>query len=309
MKKEVKKSPIFYMGNKERLIKKGLLELFPKEIGTLIEPFCGSGVVSINVKANKYLMNDNNQDVIGLLNLFKENNEEQIIEHINKRVEEFNLNKSGEETRTTDNNPFVRDFYKEKYNNFRKFYNETFPKNILDLYTLTFYSHSNITRFSGVKEEGNMGDFRKFNVSFGNGNFDLNKHGEKIKNGCEFFSQKNVFLNNKDYKEMFEAIDSDTFIYCDPPYLNTLAVYNEKRDCGGWNIDNDYELFASLKTMNDRGVKFGLSNVYENKGKVNQHLIDWVEENGFNVHFFKDFNYTAMGKGNANTTEVYICNY
>lgn len=308
-KNKVKKSPVFYMGSKERLIKRGLIDLFPENIETFIEPFCGSGIVSINTNAKKIKLNDNNGDVIALLKVFKEKSHEEIIGHIQKRVEEFSLNVPGDETRTTLGNTEVRNHYKDKYNTFRSFYNETFPKNLLDLYTLTYFSHTNIVRFSGKKEEGHVGDLRKFNASFGNGCFDLEKHKEKIINGCDFFSQDNVSLNNGDFKNMFKEVDADTFVYCDPPYLNTLAVYNEKRDCGGWNIDNDYELFAELDKLNEQGVKFGMSNVFENKGKINQHLIDWVEEKGYKVHFFDGFSYSAMGKGNSKSVEVYIYNY
>lgn len=299
------------MGNKERLINKGLLELFPKDINYFVEPFCGSGVVSLNVKANNYLLNDNNGDVIALLNIFKSNTKEEITKHISDRIKEFGLNETTADVRQGVNEE-VRNFYKEKYNTFRDFYNMSLEKNVLDLYTLTYYSHSNLMRFSG---KGNFNvpranDLRKFNVSFGNQSYSNNKHGEKIQNGCDFFSKENVALYNEDFREVFKCIATEgTFIYCDPPYLNTTAVYNEKRDCGGWNIDSDYRLFDCLDVLHQKGGKFGLSNVFENKGIINQHLIDWVEENGYKVHFFSGFSYAAMGKGNAKSVEVYICNY
>ena len=46
-------SPIFYMGNKKKIIKKGLIDLFPKEIDVMVELFGGSSIVSMNTKANK----------------------------------------------------------------------------------------------------------------------------------------------------------------------------------------------------------------------------------------------------------------
>lgn len=47
---EVIISPIFYMGNKKRLIKKGLIDLFLKNIDVFVDLFSGSGVVSMNTK-------------------------------------------------------------------------------------------------------------------------------------------------------------------------------------------------------------------------------------------------------------------
>jgi site-specific DNA-adenine methylase len=67
------------MGNKERLIKKGLIDLFPKQINRFIDLFCGSGIVSMNVNANSYILNDCNETIINLLKYFKENNAEETI--------------------------------------------------------------------------------------------------------------------------------------------------------------------------------------------------------------------------------------
>ena len=55
MKKECIISPIFYMGNKKKLIMKGLIDLFPKDINMFVDLFSGSAVVSMNVKANIYI--------------------------------------------------------------------------------------------------------------------------------------------------------------------------------------------------------------------------------------------------------------
>lgn len=57
-----------------------------------------------------------------------------------------------------------------------------------------------------------------------------------------------------------------------------------------------------------KGVKWGMSNVFVNKGNVNEHLIKWCEENNWHVYHLNK-TYSALGKGNANSDEVYICNY
>ena len=54
----MKISPIFYMRNKKKLIKKGLIDLFPKDINVFVEPFGGTGIISMNVAANMFLIND-----------------------------------------------------------------------------------------------------------------------------------------------------------------------------------------------------------------------------------------------------------
>ena len=51
-----------------------------------------------------------------------------------------------------------------------------------------------------------------------------------------------------------------------------------------------------------------MSNVFENKGNKNEHLIKWCKDNKWIVYHLNK-NYSALGKGNANSDEVYICNY
>lgn len=220
-KVDVRKSPVFYMGNKERLIKKGLIDMFPKDIKTFIEPFSGSGVVSINVEASKYILNDIDTNVINLLKLFREHTAEHIVNHINTRIKEFDLNEPPE-----CNIDDVRDAYKLNYNTFRSFHNNQNPRQVLDLYTLTFYSHSNIMRFNGKGDFNapRANDLRKFKDG----------HEQKVQHGCEFFRNNDITFLNGDYKTSLQNIEGDNvFIYCDPPYLNTTAVYNEKKgdDC------------------------------------------------------------------------------
>ena len=96
---------------------------------------------------------------------------------------------------------------------------------------------------------------------------------------------------------------------CDCPYTNTSAVYNEKRAFGGWSIEDDKKLFKCLENLNKKGIKWGLSNVFENRGKTNQHLIDWCNENGWHVyHLERNYN-PFRGGDKSNNDEVFISNY
>ena len=92
----------------------------------------------------------------------------------------------------------------------------------------------------------------------------------------------NIQLYNADaiqyIKDNIDNFKENDFIYLDPPYLNTMAVYNEKRAFGGWNIDNDYQLFEILELLNKKGIKWGMSNVFKNKEYTNEHLIKWCEK-------------------------------
>ena len=288
-------SPIFYMGNKKKLIKKGLIELFPSNIDTLVELFAGSAIVSMNTKANKYFISDIDKNLVNLYKLFKYNTADIIIKHIWNRVNEFNLSK--ERTRRCDfvGREDVREEYKKSYMNFRQYYNES--KNVLDFYTLMFYSFSQQFRFNNKGE---------FNMPCGTDCF--SETNEKyIQDGCLFFNKDNVCVGRSDFRTLnVDLLTKNDFVYLDPPYLNTTAVYNENE---GWTIKDEEDLYNLCEKLNERGIKFGLSNVFENKGIKNEKLIKWCETNNWNVYTFNKVSYTACGKGNSNAKEVFITNY
>lgn len=287
-------SPIFYMGNKKKLINKGLIELFPKNIDMFVDLFAGSSVVSMNVEANKYIVNDIDINLISLYELFKESKSEKIIEHIENRIDEYGLARERTKRNTfTDKNKIEE--YKKAYMNFRSYYNSN--KDVLDFYTLMYYSFSQQFRFN------NKG---QFNMPVGNDCFtDNNK--EYIKNGTKFFNSNNVKICNNDFRKLkVEKLNKNDFVYIDPPYLNSTATYNEGE---GWNTKDEEDLYFLCEKLNSRGIKFGISNVFENKGIKNDKIINWCSKNNWNVYDFKEMSYYACGKGNSNSKEAYISNY
>ena len=56
------RSPLFYVGDKYKLVPQ-LLELFPKQIDTYVEPFYGGGSSQLQVEASKYILNDIDNNV------------------------------------------------------------------------------------------------------------------------------------------------------------------------------------------------------------------------------------------------------
>lgn len=282
------------MGNKKKLISKGLIELFPKDIDTFIDIFAGSGIVSINTIANKYMINDIDENLFRLYSLFKDNRSDDIINHIEQRINEYGLARERTKRNEFKDKDKIEQ-YKLAYSNFRSHYNQT--KNDLDFYTLMFYSFSQQFRFNSKNE---------FNMPCGNDCFsETNK--DYIKNGCEFFNQDNVKIFSKDFKTLkIDKLNQNDFVYLDPPYLNTTATYNEN---GGWNIDDEDTLYYMCERLSAQGIRWGMSNVFENKGIINQKLINWCNKNDLKIYTFDNFTYCACGKGNSNTQEVYICNY
>lgn len=285
-------SPIFYMGNKKKLIKKGLTEMFPKNINTFFDLFAGSCIVSMNSNANSYVINDINPRLIQLYNMFKNFTSSHIIEKIEKNIENFGLPKERTK-RNVYNNLSKLEEYKEAYNNLRHKYNS--DKDVFDFYTLMFYSFSQQFRFS---KNGN------FNMPFGNDCFS-EKNKEYIVEAESFFKYDKLQIFNTQYYNLIDMIKKDDFVYIDPPYLNTVAVYNEHN---GWSYEDEEKLLLFCEEINRRGIKFAMSNVVVSKNIVNTSLISWCEKMKFHVYEFKNFGYTTCGNINS-VKEVLICNY
>lgn len=287
-------SPIFYMGNKKKLINKGLIDLFPKDINIFVDLFSGSGVVSMNTEANKYVINDMDSNLYDLYQLFKTKDSESIINHIEHRVDEYGL--ARERTKRNEYKDKEKiEQYKTAYINLRNYYNNN--PNVLDFYTLMFYSFSQQFRFNSKGE---------FNMPCGNDCF-AEKNKGYIEDGCKFFSSTNTYISHKDFRNFpIDNLTSRDFVYLDPPYFNTTATYNEN---GGWSEKDEEDLYEFCKKLNAMGVRFAVSNVFENKNIKNEKLINWVNQMGWNVYTFNSFTYMACGKGNSDAKEVLITNY
>lgn len=297
------KSPIFYMGNKFDLLN-DLLPRFPQEneVGKFIDLFGGSGVVSLNVSYKNVLYNEINPNIVELLKLFKDNEAEIIIKDIEDNVKKFKLPTQSCDVRALHYDEEYKQQYNQSYLDFRKYYNESKERKYVDLYTLTFFSFSNLIRFNSSSQ---------FNMPFGNRYF-TKEHQRFIYDACKRLKKKNIEFSNNDSFKVLESIKDNKdnlFIYLDPPYSNTMAIYNESRAFGGWSIEDDFRLFRELDRLHKLGVKWAMSNVLENKGKFNDHLEKWANDNGYKIIHFEDKNYASLGKGNANSKEVLIINY
>lgn len=300
MERKYFESPIFYMGNKYKLLKQ-IIPLFPKECNTFVDLFGGSGVVSMNYKGKeRTIYNEFNTNVYELVKIFVENSFEELDTYFQSVVDKYNLITGKRRSMFDSEEAFLKDTNekKERYNKFREYYNKSEKKDYRDLYVLSIFSCNHLIRFNKNNE---------FNASFGaNGNYNDNLK-EKIKNGCKLFNGITILSNNALEINVNKLTEQD-FVYCDPPYLNTTAVYNEKRAFGNWDMDCDLKLFSILEELNSKNVKWAFSNVFVNRDTINTHLIDWCNKNNWNV-FHLSRNYNPFCRGNSNNDEVLIINY
>ena len=277
------KSPLNYVGGKYKILNQ-IIPLFPKEIDNFIDIFSGGFNVGINVDANKIICNDYNHFIIEIYKEFQSKDINYILEHIKNRISEFNLSKTNA----------------EGFRKFRDFYNKN--KNPLDLYVLVCFSFNYQFRFNSNLEYNNP--FGKNRSSFST---TLEENLIKFINELQ---SKNIVFSNEDYKNIpISELKENDFVYCDPPYLITTGSYNDgNRGFKNWTSVDEIELLHYLDELNNKGVKFALSNVLEHKGKSNDILKEWCKK--YNTHYLKN-NYS---NSSYNTTkgiskEVLITNY
>lgn len=259
-----------YTGNKQKLLPE-LFKLFPDRNSYMrfIDCFCGGLSVSLNVP-KPVLSNDYDRT---LIDMYKRLQMLPDLSPVRELIQQHGLGKNE----------------KEAYLAFRDAYNKN--KDPLWLYVLILHSFSNVNRTN------DKGDF---NANFGcrTLNDSTVKRFEHFKNNV-----RGIEFSSASFKDLDICLND--FVYCDPPYLITDAVYNKF-----WNEEREHELYDFLDNLNSNGIKFGLSNVTHHAGKQNDILIEWMQK--YNVHNLdKKYllgQHTDSYEQNK-TQEVYVCNY
>lgn len=168
------------------------------------------------------------------------------------------------------------------------------------LYTLILFGFNNQLRFN---------DNGEFNLPVGKRDFNTAIEAKLVR-FLDALRQQDHEFQTKDFKQFdFSGLTNNSLVYCDPPYLITTATYNEKN---GWNEQDELDLFHILDILNERGIKFALSNVLQHEGKENTLLRDWINQHRYIVHdLFMDYHYSNYQKKSkkAESQEVLITNY
>lgn len=283
MKNKYIKSPMNYSGGKYRLLKQ-IMPLFPDKVDTFVDLFCGAGTVGINANANKVIFNDYINYIPELYNTWKNKSLEEINQYIDHTILKYKLS-------PTD---------KEAFENFRRHYNNT--KNVEDLFILICYSFNYQMRFNNSHQ---------YNSSFG---YEASTMNDNIRNNINLFvnqiHSKDVTFISKDFREVdLSQLTNNDFVYCDPPYLISGAVYQDgKRGFKGWNQQDDIDLYNLLDDLNSKGIRFALSNMIYSKNRSNDYLIEWSKK--YNVNYLKaNYNTNYQRDMSGKDVEVLIKNF
>lgn len=299
--KKIKRSPLFYVGDKYRLMRQ-LINLFPKEINNFYEPFVGGGTVFLNVEAKKYFLNDINKHLINIHKLLISyaKNSEKFFKDVEKIIHKYKLSYSYKTDIIPDflKREFKKTYYarfnKEGYEKLRICVNNNKKNDPLILYVLLIYGFNRMLRFNGGG---------KFNLPVGN--IDFNKNVViALNNYFSFVQDKKIKFTSKDFQKFFKKNNfvKNDFIYLDPPYLITASEYNKF-----WDDRAESILLCLIDELNKKSVKFALSNVTHYNGSKNNLLIKWMKK--YKVHKIKSNYISYHNNKKKKIKEVLIVNY
>jgi len=297
-------SPLNYTGGKFKLLNQ-ILPHFPERIDTFLDMFCGGCNVGVNIKADKVIFNDNSPHLLYLYNTFKNLGKEIMLSMIDDVIEKYGLSRSTENGYGfygCESSAGLGDYNREPFMRLREDFNkknEGYGYYIM-LYVLIVYAFNNQIRFNSKGE---------FNLPVGKRDFN-DKMKSKLYAFIDRLCEGNYTFSCADFREIdTTALTENSLVYCDPPYLITCATYNEQ---DGWNEQCERDLLATLDALNERHIKFALSNVLSSKGKTNTILTEWLNQRKYRtIHLdysYSNSNYHTKDKTDS-TDEVLIINY
>lgn len=294
------RSPLFYVGDKYKLMPQ-LLELFPKEIECYIEPFVGGGSSFLYVNSCSYILNDINPWIIALhkeLNKYSKN-EKKLLTKLYSIIDEYNLSCSyrninvPRQLKEKYPKTYYAHYNKESYKKLKDDFNKD-KKDLLKLYILLIYGFNHMIRFN------NNGDF---NLPVGDVDFNKNVYNA-LHDYLSICKERKIQFSNVDYSEILKQLKkkNKTFVYCDPPYLISASEYNKL-----WTETDEQKLYDYLDILDNKGIKFGLTNLLTHKGNTNKLLKKWSKK--YKVYKIQS-NYISFNDNSIkdDSLEIYVTN-
>lgn len=300
MKEKIIRSPFFFVGDKYKLMPQ-LKKFFPQKISIYVEPFVGGGSSFLNTKAETYVVNDIDFYVIQLhkeLTAYSKK-PENLFQILFSMIDKYKLSCSYRGITVPDElkKTYVKTYYshynKSAYCQMKEDFNNN--HDYILLYLLLIYGFNHMIRFNSSGA---------FNLPVGNVDFNKNVYNA-LNNYLYFMSKNNVSFHNCDFVAFIDGLelDENSFIYLDPPYLISGSEYNKY-----WNEAKEAELYNCLDELNKKGIRFGITNLINHKGKFNSTFFEWSKK----YHTYSiDSNYISFNDNTIkeSSKEVYVTNY
>lgn len=262
---------IKWVGGKSQLLEE-IKERYPPKIEKYCEPFVGGGAVLFDILSTKHpesiLINDINKELINTYSQIK-NNCDGMITQLSE-LQTIYKSHSLEENKAY--------FYekRQRYNELKVNGNDA-----ENLEKAALFIFLNKTCFNGLYRVNSKG---LFNVPFNNAKNPLLCDEENLRACSEVL--QNVEMRVGDYKECKDFIDSNTFVYIDPPYrpLSQTAAFTSYSE-NGFSDDDQKTLYKFIKEMiTEKNAKVLVSNSDPKNTDVNDNFFDDLyDKNHFQI--------------------------
>jgi DNA adenine methylase len=229
-------SPFLKWVGGKRQIMPAIVQYLPGKLSTYTyyEPFVGGGAVLFHLQPKTAIINDFNEELINVYRVIKENPKE-LIEDLKKHKNEsdyfYNI-------RLLDRSP-----------KFQKLSPVKKASRIIYL---------NKTCYNGLYRVNNAGEF---NSPFGRYKNPNIVNEPIIKAVSNYLNLNDIKIYSGDYEDGLQNIKKNSFVYLDPPYdpVSESANFTGYIQ-GGWEAEDQIRLKEVCDKLNDKGVKFLLSN-------------------------------------------------
>jgi DNA adenine methylase len=224
-----------WVGGK-RQIMPSIINFLPDDIGkyNYVEPFIGGGAVLFYLQPKKAIVNDLNFELINVYKVIKDNLDELIIDlkkHKNDADYFYDI-------RSLDRNGSY--------------------SQLSEIQKASRIIYLNKTCYNGLYRVNNAGEF---NAPFGRYKNPNIVNEPVLKAVNKYLNSINIQVLNVDYAEVLTALDRTSFVYLDPPYhpiseSSNFTGYIQ----GGWDMYDQVRLRDTCNELNEKGIKFLLSN-------------------------------------------------
>lgn len=277
MKYDESISPVLkWVGGKRQLLPE-IRKYIPQNISTYYEPFLGGGAVLFDILPKKAVVNDVNTELINVYEVIRDD-VESLIEDLAKHKNEADY---FYEIRALDRDP-------DKYSL------------LSDVERASRIIYLNKTCFNGLFRVNRAGHF---NTPFGKYKNPNIQNAETLRAVSRYFNITNIKFLSTDFDEAVKGCRKGAFVYFDPPYdpvsdSSSFTGYAK----GGFDRNEQKRLKELCDKLNDRGVKFLLSN----------------SSTDFIMDLYKDYNIEIIqakrsinsnGKNRGEVDEVLVRNY
>lgn len=283
---------IKWAGGKSQLLNE-IRAKYPETIDKYCEPFVGGGAVLLDVLANchpkEVLINDINAELIGTYKQIRDNIDD-VVAFLAELQELFW--KKDDAAR------------KEMYMAKRERFNQLIFANSTGVETAVLFIFLNKTCFNGLYRVNGKG---AFNVPIGSYKKPPICDEENLRKISGLL--KNVTVQFGDYSECKFFIDSQTFVYIDPPYrpLNATSSFTSYTE-NGFGDKEQIELGKFVDEISAKGAKVVVSNSDPKNSDESDSFFDdlYSSYTIMRVSAKRMINSKASGRGSIN--ELLICN-